>query len=193
LLASLREAVAGGACGIISFGTAGALVSDLRPGCWIVADAIVSGGDRLLTDPRWSKTLKQRLPRAVSADVAGVDALLGEVTAKRKLHQLTGAIAVDMESHIAAHVAIAGRLPFAAFRVIIDPLQRELPPAALIAQRADGTLDFSAIVASLFRSPYQLPAFMRIAIEARAARNALLRGRRLLGADLGCPDFGLLE
>jgi hopanoid-associated phosphorylase len=193
LLASLGEAVARGASGIISFGTAGALVSDLRPGCWIVADAIISGKERLLTNLPWSNGLKQSLPGAVAADIAGVNDPLGDVTAKHKLHQLTRAVAVDMESHFAAHVAAAASLPFAAFRVIIDPLHRKLPPAALIGQQADGTLDLSAIIASLLRSPYQLPAITRIAIDARSARNALLRGRRLLGAGLGLPDFRLLE
>ena len=38
-----------------------------------------------------------------------------------------------------------------------------------------------------------MPALMRTAMDARAARAALQRGRRLLGAGLGFPDFGLLE
>jgi adenosylhomocysteine nucleosidase len=108
------------------------------------------------------------------------------------LRERTGAAAVDMESHLAAAVASACALPFAACRVIIDPADRPLPAAALIALRRDGTLDVARVLASLVRSPRQLPALMRTALDARAARAALLRGRRLLSAGLCFPDFGLL-
>jgi len=47
--------------------------------------------------------------------------------AKRALYLKTGALAVDMESHIVAGVAAAHGLPVAAIRVITDPALRAVP------------------------------------------------------------------
>lgn len=192
LLASLYEAVAGGCRGIISFGTAGGLIGDETAGCWVVATGIIAERERFPTHLLWSRRLKQTLSRAIEADIAGVDRPVADPKAKRMLHERTGAAAVDMESHLAARVAAANGLPFAACRVIIDPLDRALPAAAIIEPRNDGTPDLTGVLASLMRSPSQVPALIGTALDAHTARRALLRGRRLLGVGLGFPDFGQL-
>ena len=63
----------------------------------------------------------------------------------------------------------------------------DFPPAALVGLRDDGTPDVLAVSRSLVRRPSQLPALARIAVDAWIARQALRRGRSLLGAGLGCP------
>jgi adenosylhomocysteine nucleosidase len=192
LLQSLNEAAARGCSGIISFGTAGGLTGDHTAGCWVVATGIIAERDRYSTHLLWSRRLKQILSHAVEADIAGVDTPIADPKAKRMLHRRTGAAAVDMESHLAAQVAAVTGLPFAACRVIIDPLDRALPAAALIGLRSDGTPHLPRVFASLMRSPGQVPALIGTALDAYTARRALLRGRRLLGAGLGFPDFGQL-
>jgi adenosylhomocysteine nucleosidase len=112
---------------------------------------------------------------------------------KRELHERAGTVAVDMESHIAARIAAAHGLPFAACRVIIDPAERTLPPAALVGMRADGKADVLAVLASLLRQPRQLFALLRVVADARAARSALFEGRRNLGADLSFPHLRGLQ
>jgi hypothetical protein len=145
------------------------------------------------TDAAWSKALLIALPQAISAPVAGVDRPVADVTAKRNLHDATGAAAVDMESHIAARLAKAHELPFAAFRVIVDPAARTLPPAALVALRPDGGVAVKAVLASLARQPGQIPRMMRLALDMQAAKSALLRGRRMLGPGLGFPRPGVAD
>jgi adenosylhomocysteine nucleosidase len=191
LFASLSEAVGRGCSGIISFGTAGGLVSEATAGRWIVATAVISRGERFLTHHPWSQRLRQSLSHALHGDIAGADVPIADPPTKRMLRELSGAVAVDMESHVAASVAAAWGLPFAVCRVIIDAADRALPAAALVAQRRDGTLDINGVIASLVRSPRQVPAIMRTALDARTARAALLRGRRLFGPGLGFPPFGL--
>ena len=105
----------------------------------------------------------------------------------RSLHRDSGAIAVDMESHLAARVARRHGLPFAAARVISDAAQRTLPPAARVGMRLDGGVDLSAVLGSLLMQPWQLPALMRTGWEAEQAFRALLRGHRLLGPGLAGP------
>jgi hopanoid-associated phosphorylase len=193
MIADLERAVASGASGIISFGTAGGLAPHLAAGDWIVAEAVITQAQRWATDPAWSAKLLQRLPIAAHAPIASVDVPVADASAKRVLHDRTGAAAADMESHIAARVAVAHGLPFVVCRVIIDPVHRTLPHAALVAMRPDGGVNVAALLRSLAGRPSQLPALLGLALDARAARAALLRGRRLLGAGLGFPDFPKLQ
>jgi hypothetical protein len=152
----------------------------------------VAEGIRIPTDNRWSQRLRQALPNAAYADISGVDAPVVSEGDKRALHQSAGTVAVDMESHIAAKIAARHGVPFAACRVIIDPAERTLPPAALVGMRADGRPDVFAVIRSLCQQPRQVFALMRVVADARAARNALFRGRRQLGDNLSFPDASAL-
>jgi adenosylhomocysteine nucleosidase len=189
----LEAAVQAGGSGIISIGIAGGLAPGLAPGHWVVASGVVNGANRYPTDGRWSAKLLQALPSAVYADISGVDAPVVARADKRRLHEATGTVAVDMESHIAAQIAAAHGVPFAACRVIIDPAERTLPPAALVGMRSDGKADVLAVLRSLLRQPQQAFALMRVVADARAARSALFRGRRRLGADLSFPGIDKLQ
>ncbi len=185
----LEATIAQGGNGIISIGIAGGLAPNLAPGDWVVASGVLADGVRYPTDGRWSCSLLRALPGSVYADIAGVDAPVVDKDAKHGMYENTRTVAVDMESHIAAKVAAAHRVPFAACRVIIDPAERTLPPAALVGMRADGTPDPLAVLWSVLRQPSQLPALLRVIADARAARGALFQGRKLLGADLSFPGL----
>lgn len=187
---ALKAAIGRGACGIISFGIAGGLQPGLAPGAWLVARAVVVGEERFVADPAWAAALRQALPGAEFADLAGVDLPVAQSGGKRALQEATGAAAVDMESHLVARIAAAHGLPFAGFRVIADPAERSLPAAALVGMKADGTTDVPAVLRALVAAPAELPALMRTALDARAAFSGLARGRRRLGLGLGFPNFG---
>ncbi len=186
---AIERELAAGAAAIISFGIAGALVSQLAPGALIVASTIVGSAENFPVDAQWTSALLRRLPAAIEAPLAGRDTLVGDPDSKARLHTETGASAVDMESHIAARAAAEHGLPFVALRAIADPLARTLPPAALIAMRADGGIDLHAVLRSVAHSPRQLPQLLRIALDAQRALGTLARGRRLLGNRLGYADL----
>ena len=93
------------------------------------------------------------LPGAVHAEIAGVNALIEHASEKRRLHDHMGAVAVDMESHIAGRIASVHKIPFAICRTIIDAAHRDLPPAALVGLRHDGTPDVLAVSRSVARQP----------------------------------------
>ncbi len=188
LSAAIEREVAGGIVAIVSFGVAGALIPSLQPGALIVAASIVGPAATHPVDAAWSRALLRRLPAALEAPLAGCDRIVAEPAEKSALHASTGASAVDMESHIAARIAAAHGLPFAALRAIADPLVRSLPPAALLAMRDDGRIDLPAVLRSLVRSPGQLPRLLRIGVDAQRALGALGEGRRLLGRGLGYLD-----
>ena len=183
---------AGGKQGIISIGIAGALAPGLKPGDWVVADAVRDRDDVLPTDRDWTQRLASRLPTPRRGMFAGGDAIAATAVEKAALRRATGAIAIDMESHRAARAAERHGLPFAAARVISDAADRTLPPAARVGMKSDGNVDLPAVLKSLVLAPWQLPALIRTGVEAETAFRALLRGHRMLGPGLGSADLGEL-
>jgi adenosylhomocysteine nucleosidase len=194
---SLEAAIRKGCHGVLSFGIAGGLAPHLKPGACVVASNIIAESGRYSSDTAWAESLigmvqgrtsRLTLRHVSFGDIIGADAPVASVEMKRKLHEQTGAVAVDMESHIAARIAVEHRVPFAAFRVITDPSDRALPPAALVATNAEGGVDFQAIIQSLARNPTQIPMLFRLALDSWAARRALVPSRRFIGPNLGLPS-----
>ena len=186
LTQALNEAIARGCAGIISFGTAGGLAPDLQPGALIVADCVESPLGRVVTDTRWSERIAVALAATPLAaklrrgPVAAVSAPLVGAADKAALHASTGALAVDMESHLAGVIAAANGLPFAVCRAIVDPAWRTLPSAATAGLRDDGSTAIGPILRELARQPSQLGGLLQVAADARAARSSLVAARAAL-------------
>ncbi len=132
--------------------------------------------------------------RVFTGAIAGSDVMVVDAAGKAALHAATGALAVDMESHVAARFAASHSLPFAALRVISDDARHALPKAVMVSMRPDGGLNLSAVLGSLVRDPRQLPALIRTGREAGVAfrKLALLNRHDLLGG-LGVGDLDLGE
>ncbi|MCG7404174.1 MULTISPECIES: phosphorylase [Caballeronia] len=183
---ALSDALTRGCSGIVSFGTAGGLAPDLKPGALIVADSVCGPFGELHTDAAWSArivdafagTPVERVTRR--GKTAGVTAPVKTEAEKRSLHSSTGALAVDMESHIAGAIATARGLPFAVCRAVVDPAWRTLPTAATAGLRDDGTTAIGPILRELVRDPAQLGALLRLASDARAARATLVQARHAM-------------
>jgi hopanoid-associated phosphorylase len=181
LLEAVRDATTPATRGVISFGLAGGLKSGLRPGACVIARGVLGLGEGFATDAAWTENILRTVPNPVHADLAGTDRPILLPSEKRALHARTGAVAVDMESQIAARVAHDRGLPFAAVRVVIDPVDRPVPRAALAGYRPDGTTDARAVLSALWRQPRELPGVIRLAYDAAVAARVLLRCRRQLG------------
>jgi hopanoid-associated phosphorylase len=179
---ALRRALRQGAAGIVSFGISGGLDPALKPGACIVGSAVSLGRKRWRTDAAWSKRLLAALPRAQFAEVTGIDHPAATVEHKRLLRSMTGAAAVDMESHVAGRIAAEAGLPLAILRIICDPAGRSLPPAALAGMRRDGTTNIGAVLGAVFARPAQLLAMIGLAGDARVAFSELKRRRASAGA-----------
>ena len=194
LSAAIERAADRNAIGILSFGIAGGLAPQAKPGDIIIASGIAVDGKLWATDDDWSARLHGALPQAKSGLLAGSDTPIATVAAKSALFAATNAIAVDMESHIAARIAAAHSLPFAALRVVADAASRELPPAALAGLSPGGAINIVNVLKSLARQPSQLPALLGVSVDTRTAMKALLGSFRAvnsaLGAGFGCPRLG---
>jgi len=181
----ISAAVQRGCRGIISFGIAGGLTPDLKPGACIVARSIVTGDRKYNSHREWCDRLRLAIPGSIHADIAGAEAPVCSPGDKRKMAVATGAVAVDMESAASAIAAFKHKLPFAALRVVADPSHRSLPPAALSERHIDGTTNLSAVLRSIVAQPSQLSGLLQLALDTRTARTAMVRSRRRLGHGFG--------
>jgi adenosylhomocysteine nucleosidase len=186
----IEQAITNECHGVISFGMAGALRRELRPGACLIGCEVTHGSARYPADEDWTARLQSRLCPAELVRIAGVDRPLVNPSEKQGLFDVTGAAAADMESHVAGRSAAKHGLPFAILRVVADPKDRALPPAALAGMRIDGTTDAAAVLRSLGKNPRQIPQLVRLTADACRAYWALLRCHRRLGPGLGLFDLG---
>jgi hopanoid-associated phosphorylase len=185
---SLARAMATGCKGLISFGVAGGLAPGLRPGTCIIGSSVIDEGQDRPTDARWAQRLRRIIPDTVYGPLLGVRQPIALSGDKSALHRKTGAIGVDMESHVVARAAAQHEVPLAVIRVVVDPVERTIPRSALAGTRADGTINPLGVVKSLMRHPGDLYGLIRMSLDARAARATLVRGSALLGPGLGLLD-----
>jgi hopanoid-associated phosphorylase len=181
--------------GVISFGVAGGLCPTLKSGDVVVATEVMASDGRWLAGLALSEELIAGSGfgrrRVVQGGLAGVEKLVAAQAGKAALHLETGAVAVDMESHIAAAYAEEAGLPFAALRVISDPAGRALPALATGAIKANGEIDLRKVLRGLARNPLTLRAlvstgldFNRALRSLRGCRGFLLGGEGLVTADI---------
>lgn len=185
---ALERFIAQGAGALMSFGIAGGLDPSLPSGTLVVAEAVVTPeNQRLTSDAPWRRRLLGKAADVVVADIAGSQRVVCDAGAKGALHRLTGAVAVDMESHTVAAAAAAADLPFLALRAIADPAGRDVPSAALAGQTADGSIRVLPVVRQVLFKPWELPALIGLAGDYRRAMAALQNVVELAG-----PLFGLI-
>jgi adenosylhomocysteine nucleosidase len=188
-LAKKLDALHGDLKGVISIGLAGALSPHLKVGDIVIADQIITGLENWDCHEGWRVRLLSRLPQAHQGQIFGSDVIIEKAETKSGLYDTTGALAVDMESQVAARFAAKRNLPLAALRVISDDATHVLPPAALVAMKPDGGIALGRVLGSLFRKPTQVPALVRTARGSNKAFAELLRCRDLLGVGLAGADL----
>lgn len=188
LMANLN-ALHGDLRGVISIGLAGALSPHLNVGDVVIAEQIITGIETWDCHEGWRVRLTSRLPYAHQGQLFGSDVIIENAQTKSGLHTATGALAVDMESQVAARFAASRNLPLAGLRVISDDATHVLPPAALVAMRPDGGIALGRVLGSLLRKPNQVPALIRTARASNQAFAELLRCLDLCGVGIAGLDL----
>lgn len=180
-----REAAAG-ALGIASYGMTGALADGLAVGDWVVGDRL-SGAVELECDPAWRAALQARLPGSQVGGFFADGRMIDSIEEKLALGARHRALAVDMESHVAAAVAIEHGLPFAIVRCVSDGARHMLPHAITVSMRPDGGVDGAAMLRSLASRPGQIPDVVRTISGFMKSMKALKQGAARIGPRLAFP------
>ena len=185
-----RQLTAEGCRGLLSFGTAGGLTADLKQGAVVIPQSVAVDAGRVYeTSEPWRDSVLRGLAGAEAIDtrtMAGSDAVVATVTAKRALAVKTDAVAVDMESHAVAQAAQEAGVPFLVIRAVADPVGRTIPDWVLGNITEAGDPRYGALLAGLLKNPWELPALIGLAGDNRKAIAALGRVAGHLG-----PSFGL--
>ncbi len=181
--AAVTDLVNAGAEMLMSFGYAGGLEPGYGAGTLLLPKKVISAdGKYHMTDPCAHGALAQILSQGQSNAVFSDGAIFGSddpvLTAARKqdLYRRTGAVAVDMESHIMAQAANEAGLPFFVLRAISDPPGLEMPPQAMSVIKENGRIDIPALSWHLATHPWQLGVFIKMGGGAGAAAKALSQG-----------------
>lgn len=165
---------------VVSFGIAGALAPTLATGTLLLPRRVVSeDGTVILVDAAWHARLAQGLRGLglafVEGDVLGAARIVSSPEDKQALHGRTGAVAVDLESHVVAAAAERSGCRCAVLRAIADSAALPLPPAALVGVDANGRPAILPVLRSVLARPAQVPELLRLALVMRAALAALER------------------
>ena len=179
-------AAASGAAGIMSFGLTGSLVDGPRIGEWVIGDRL-SGAIEMDTDRAWTQAIRARLPDARVGAFFADGRMIDTVAEKRSLGLHHGALAVDMESHVAAKVAQAHGLPFAIARIVSDEVGHLLPHAITVSMRPDGGVHAAAMLRSLAADPRQLGDIAKTVSSFAKGFRGLKAGARMLGPRMAFP------
>ena len=164
-----------GATALISWGCAGALGLELRAGDLIFPEKILTArGQTLKITESWLAHVKKNLP-IIHRSVILVESLTPIATSedKKKLHQQTQAIAVDMESAAIIETAQKFSVKSLVIRTIVDPVSLNLPPAINHALNTEGEIVLSRLLTHLLTHPQQLPSLIKLGLNFKTAKNKL--------------------
>ncbi|GAB4353262.1 MAG: purine phosphorylase [Kiloniellaceae bacterium] len=179
-----QQLVEGGVAALMSFGIAGAVDPALNSGDLVIADDVLldefGNCDHFTCDRAWVAALRAALDAARVPHHGGLligsQRLWRDPADKQAIHEITEAVAVDMESAAVAAVAAEAGLPFLAVRAVADTARDCLPALAENAVKPDGMPAVGRAVAGLIRRPWDLPAMLKL---ARQSELALARLRQL--------------
>ncbi len=183
----LDAAARDGAAGIVSYGLTGGLADGLKIGDWVVGSRIAGGIDHEC-DPAWRDAIAARLPQARIGGFFADGRMIDTIAEKRALGVDHDALAVDMESHVAARIARAYGLPFAIVRIVSDEVDHLLPYAITVSMRPDGGFDRTRMRASLAANPEQMRDVVQTMAQFLTGFRGLRRGARAMGERMAFPD-----
>jgi hopanoid-associated phosphorylase len=177
----LRE----GAEALISFGLAGALAPALAPGALLVPRAAIDEtGARYAVDSEWRMRMIDALRGAGlwldERDLLGASGVAASLARKAELHRVTGADAIDLESHLVAQAAARAGRPFLVLRAIADSATQALPDAAVHGLAPNGKPALGRVLRSVARDPRQIPALIKLAGDTRRGLDALRSALRAI-------------
>ncbi|HEX6996966.1 MAG TPA: hypothetical protein VF322_02405 [Gammaproteobacteria bacterium] len=183
--AAAGTALAAGVRALVSFGLAGGLAADVRPGRLLLPREVVTpDARRFAVDPHWHARLAGALASTTVDDrpllaAAGVVASADE---KRRAAAL-GAAGADLESGAIAAAAARAGVPFAVIRAVADGPGDDLPADVSAWVGADGETRLARVLVAALRPRNWLPLVTLARRYAAARRSLAGAARRIVQED----------
>ena len=171
---------------VISCGFAGALDPSLAPGDLVLASSVRDeAGESIAASEPVLRAARRALDCGDPACLAEGELLcltevIATAEAKRALVH-PGRLAVDLESAPAAHAARRAGVAWLALRVVLDPLDTDLPAFAQAARRSY----LAPALRHALRGPRAAAELAELARRARTASRSLARALGRLGPVVG--------
>lgn len=155
---------------VLSVGFSGALQPEQRVGDLVLGTEVVDSQGN-----RWPTFCPQTLANRdiVAGRLLTMPELVGDPSEKQRLGRHHQAVAVDMESAVAARLCYQHNVPFACLRVISDDLGTALSPH-LIELLGQGRVSIPRLAAKVLRHPKLIRELWRLAGQTRLAACQLL-------------------
>ena len=173
-----RELIHHGADRIISLGTAGALTPALSPGDLIIPESVISlNSEHYTLDHGWRVDTMGKLAAFKKEIHQGTlleaDQVIMRPEEKIRLHNQTGAIAVDMESLSVINVARSAKVSALVIRVVVDPVTMVIPIYVTKKCNDFGEISLASLLGSLIFAPGRIPHLIRLSRSFKAAGKSL--------------------
>lgn len=174
LIKQMETAIINGATSFVSFGVAGGLTHKLESGDIVIGTWALDHGKKIYCDKQWIDGFRTLWGNSFDLTFGGIEGATHPLDKTEKLHELDSlACAVDMESSVMARIAHKHSIPFSIIRTISDSVTVELPHAALVALHLDGSINYKAIIKSLFKDITQIIDLIKLWRSSRKALNNL--------------------
>ena len=168
-----------GADRLISWGCAAALKTGLHPGDLIVPETLYAEEDeqfsQLNISSLWFQQVLEHLSslKPYTGSLAESSTVVASASAKKLIHKLTRAIALDMESIAVAKTAKENNKDILVIRCIADPVDQDLPQAVCYAMSPQGDIVLIKLLWFLLTHPKELPGLIKLGLNFNAAKNKL--------------------
>lgn len=184
LIESLRPAW------VISAGFAGGLRSELRRGHILMADTLIDvSGARLNVGFSIDPKVVAATRGLHVGPLLTVDELVAKSDDKKKLAELHGAMAVDMESYAVAEVCRELQTRFLSVRVISDCVDDSLPPeVAVLLKQKTFAGQLGAAAGAIFNRVSSIGDMWQLKEDALKASDRLARFLRGVLPQLPVPE-----
>ncbi len=164
-----------GAEALVSWGVAGAINEELHSGDLLIADKVLSDDGEFTCNKQWQEKLLVELSstqlRVFNSAIYSSNKIIASHKEKARLHALSQADAVDMESAAVGGLATKMKLDFIVIRSIADEAVTTLPPAVVRYTDMLGRPKPVRFALSCLFRPSQITSLL---ILGRAYKKALL-------------------
>ena len=171
---------------LVSWGTAGALLPNIKPGSLIIPESIMTQEDEIIqTASTWRRQVVKELNDCPDDVYLGrlSDSMQVLTSAKEKYaaREHGDSIAVDMESATIALVARQENVAFISIRAISDSAYMSIPESILSYTDPYGRVQISQLIPAILKRPADIPKIVKLAMGYRSASRTLKwSGKKLL-------------